>query len=209
MISPQRDDDEAWLAQMWERAREWERRTFSNMTVTSGTVHLFEVSPLPPPNQDKSLVAVRDYTGNTLLQNDTNAGWGLAAPLSTYPAYPRGPRLSGTETAFTARWEFQGYLQTASFEWGYVHGVDAAGTTSEARIEYQVGADPTVYVVTNSTTTSNEDVTNTATVFTVRSGTFTFPADYFGQFCKIWFKQRKASGAGTTTYLSPVYLNAV
>lgn len=202
MISAGGDDREAWLARLWAETREFQRRTFSNVSVTANGVQLLEVTP----DGDRSDVVVRDQFGNVLLRNDPV--WGLSQPQTGYPVYPTGPRIQATGATFQSAWMFQGFINQSRFEWGYTHGSDFADTFSECRLEYQFTGGSTV-VVPSSTFQSNQDTSDATTVFTVRSGTYTFPADHMGEFCTIWLMGRTvAGGTSNASYCSPTYLNA-
>lgn len=207
MISPTEGDAEAWLARLWAEAREFERRTFSNVAVTlPGGVKVVEVTPIPPG--DRSDVVIRDSADNVLLRNDTVAGWGLSQPQTGCPVYPTGPRIQATGPVFQSAWEFQGFITMPRFEWAYTHGTDFADTFSECRFEYQFAGGSTV-VVPNSTFQSNQDTSDATTVFTVRSGTYTFPAAHMNEFCVIRLMGRTlAGGTSTASYSSPNYLNS-
>lgn len=210
MIGPTSDDREARLAALWAQAREWERRTFSNVTVTDPTsgIALLEVTPLPA-DPGKSLVAVRDYNGHDLLKNDVNSGWGLAAPQNAYPVNPALPAIKNTSTSFVESWLYAGFTYSRTVEWAYVAGTEFTDTVAECRLEWAAGIGPSWTVVPGSTFQSNEDVSDPATVFTVFSGTLTLPIAAAGQFHSVRLMQRKASGPGLNTYCSPVYLNAI
>lgn len=197
------------ISKLWEQAKEYERRTFSNLSVTNPAngVTQLEVTPLSA-DPSRSQIVLRDTSGNELLKNDTTAGWGLSSPRNSYPAYPRGPRLAGTETVFTERWMYNGFVYMPNIEWAYVHGTDFSDTFSEARVVYRYADEVSETVIPGSVTQSNEDVSDTSTVFTVRSGTFTLPPRPTGTVIFIVFQQRKAIGPGSTTYMSPNYLNA-
>lgn len=210
MIGPTNDNDENRLAALWAQAREWERRTFSNVTVTdpaSGTA-LLEVTPLPA-DPGKSQVVVRDYNGHELLKNDTNSGWGLAAPQNAYPVNPALPAISNTSTSFTEAWLYAGFTYSRTVEWAYVAGTEFTDTFVECRLEWAVGIGPSWTVVPGSTFQSNDDLSDASTVFHVFSGTLTLPIAASGQFHSVRLMQRKVVGTGTKTWCSPVYLNAI
>lgn len=205
MRSPQEQDR---LAQLWARAREYERRTVSSVTVTQAGVALLQVTPLPA-DLGKSQVVVRDGAGHDLLKNDTNSGWGLAAPQSAVPAYPMWPAIPASGGSFVETWLFVGRLYSPNIGYGYIHGSEFATTFAETRVEYNPGNNTAWTAVTGSTTQSNEDVSNTATVFTLRAGTFTVPLSAAGQTYGIRLVSRVASGAGLKAWSTPVYLNQV
>lgn len=212
MISPTADDDEARLQRLWDEAREFERRTLSNVSVTGDSgERLLEVTPLPS-DPARSQVTVRDYAGDELLKNDTVAGWGLAAPLNGYPVYPTMPAVGGFETVFTERYLFAGFLYSPVMEWSYMHGTDDNTSTavSECRLEYCPGsfAGPWT-VVTGSTAQTNVYLLAGAAPATV-SGQVTVPLSAAGQFYAVRLVQRRVTGSGfQRTYCGPVYLNAV
>lgn len=208
MIRNTTDDDEAWLAAAWKEAREYASRTLSNVTVTGRTgARLFEVTPLAS-DPGKSQVVLRDEFGHDLLKNDTNAGWGLASPQNGYSSYPAFPLVKGTSGTFTEAWLYGGFTYTNTIQWAYIHGTEFSDTFSECRMEW--APDITNWqAIPNSTTQSNEDVSNPATVYTIRSGTFDLPLVASGNFFGVRLVQRKASGSGTNVYCTPVYLNAV
>lgn len=208
MISPGAEDREAWLARLWNEAREYERRTFSNVAVTGTNATLLEVRPLPA-DPGKSLVAVRDSFGHTLLQNDTTAGWGLASPQNGYPSYPAWPAVQTASTSFLEMWLYVGFTYSKTIEWAYIHGTEFTDTFSECQMEWSPNVGPPWTVITGSTTQSNEDVSAAGTVFTVRSGTFDLPITASGNTFSVRLVCRKASGPGTKAFCSPVYLNAV
>jgi hypothetical protein len=202
MISPSERDR---LTRLRDRAREWERRVFSNVAVTNDSgVRLLEVTPVPSA-PGKSQVVIRDSSGNELLKNDVNAGWGLAAPQCGYPTYANATFMSTTGTSFLEAWLFAGFLYGPALEYGYFAAGDS-GSTVECRLEYSVGtlAGPWT-VVPGSTQQSTND--SGATSFTLRSGTFTVPLTNAGQFFGIRLMSRVVSGAGTTAYSQPMYLN--
>jgi hypothetical protein len=196
---------------LWEQAREYERRTFSNIAVTGSTgVKLLEVSPLPE-DPTRSLVCIRDYADDDLLKNDTTAGWGLAAPRNGMPAYPASPTVDGLDTTFAARWMFAGFMYSPNVEWSYMHGTSDATSTavSECRMEYGTtltGPWTTVADSTNQTTWFTLSGTPPTTV----SGQFTVSLATSGQFFAIRLVQRRVSGGPFhRTLASPVYLNAL
>lgn len=206
MIAPGNENEEAWLARLWAEARELERRTFSNVAVTlpSG-VKILEITPVAGGGTD---IVIRDSAENVLLRSDTTAGWGLSQPQIGYPVYPTGPRLEATGSNFQPVWEFNGFITTPNFEWGYTHGTDFSDTISECRIEYQIAGGP-VIVVPDSTFQSNEDTSDASTVFTVKSGVYTFPDPHMNHFCTIRLMGRTLPGGfSTASYSSPTFLNA-
>lgn len=209
MISATSEDQEAWLADQWQRAREYARRTFSNMAVTSPTgVRLLEVTPLTS-DPNKSLVAVRDSFGNDLLRNDTVAGWGLASPRNGYTPYPAWPAVQTASTSFIEAWLFGGFCYSKDIEWAYIHGTEFTTTFSECQLEWSPTLGPPWTLIPGSTTQSNQDVSDSTTVWTVRSGTFTLPLAAAGNFFAIRLVLRKASGPGAKAFCTPVYLNAI
>jgi hypothetical protein len=211
MISPGAEDETARLDRLLHRAREWERRTVNNIAVTdtaSGTT-LLEITPLAA-DPGKSLVAIRDSSGNVLLQNDTVSGWGLAAPTNAYPVYPFLPLIKATTTTFAEMWLWAGFPYTRTVEWAYVAGTEFSDTFSECRLEWAPGFSQPWTVVADSTFQSNDDVSDSSTVYTVRSGTFTLPIAAAGQFHAIRIMQRRLPvGTGLNAYCTPVYLNAI
>lgn len=198
------------LAALWLQAQEFERRTFSNVAVTDPTtgVKLLQITPLPA-DAGKSQVTVRDQLGHDLLRNDTNAGWGLSAPQASHTSYPYWPVVSGGGASFVECWSFWGYLYSPSVEYAYIHGTEFTDTTAETQVEYGTTQTGPWTVVPGSTTQSNQDVSNIATVFTVRSGTFTVPMTAAGQLWAIRLTSRVASGPGAKAWASPVYLNTL
>lgn len=208
MISPGNDGREAELARLWAEAREYERRTFSNIAVTSPTSTLLEVTPLAS-DPGKSLVAVRDSFGHDLLKNDTTAGWGLASPQNGYPSYPAWPATQTSSTSFVEMWLYVGFTYAKPIEWAYIHGTEFSDTFSECQMEWSPNVGPPWTAIAGSTTQSNEDVSDVATVFTVRSGTFDLPITAAGNSFSVRLVCRKASGSGAKAFCSPVYLNAV
>lgn len=208
MISPGSESPDAQLARLWAEAREYERRTFSNVSVTNGSATLLEVSPLPD-DPGKSLVAVRDSFGHALLQNDTNSGWGLAAPRNGYPTYPAWPAVQTSSTTFTELWLYVGFTYAKPVEWGYIHGTEFTDTFSECQLEWSPNVGPPWTAIAGSTTQSNQDVSDSATVFTVRSGTFELPITAAGNTFSVRLVCRKASGPGAKAFCSPVYLNVL
>lgn len=198
------------LSQLWAQAREWERRTFSNVAVTDPTsgVRLLEVAPVSTAPA-KSQITIRDNAGHAILQNDINAGWGLSSPQNGYPAYPLWPAMQTASTSFAELWTFFGFIYSPSVEWAYVAGTEFMDTFAECRLEWSFEAAGPWTVVANSTFQSNEDVSNSASTFTVRSGAFTFPIVASGQHGLVRLMCRKASGPGTKAFCSPVYLNAL
>jgi hypothetical protein len=211
MMTPGSEGESARLDRLLQRAREWERRTVSNVAVTdpaTGTA-LLEVTPLPA-DPGKSSVVVRDSSGNDLLKNDTVSGWGLAAPTNAYPVYPFLPLMKATTTTFTEMWLWAGYAYTQTVEWAYVAGTEFSDTFSECRLEWAPGFGQPWTVVADSTFLSNDDVSDSSTVYTVYSGTFTLPIAAAGQFYAIRIMQRRSAvGTGLNAYCTPVYLNAI
>lgn len=205
MKSPQDDDR---LAGLWARVREYERRTVSNVTVTQPDgVVLLEVTPLPA-DPGKSKVVVRDQVGHELLRNDTTAGWGLASPQNAVCVYPNWPAISATGGSFVETWLFVGRLYSPNLAYAYIHGTEFTDTTAETRVEYNPGNNTSWTAVTGSTTQSNQDVSDTTTVFTVRSGMFTVPLASAGQMYGIRLVSRIAvAGSGSKAWSTPVYLN--
>lgn len=193
---------------MWDEAREYERRTFSNVAVTSGSATLLEVSPLPS-DPGKSLVAVRDSFGHDLLSNDTVAGWGLKSPQNGYPSYPAWPAVQTASTSFVELWLYVGFTYSKTVEWAYIHGTEFTTTYSECQIEWSATVGPPWTAVAGSTTQSNQDVSDVSTVFTVQSGTFDLPITAAGNTFAVRLVCRKASGPGAKAFCSPVYLNVV
>jgi hypothetical protein len=210
MMTPAQNDDEAQLQNLWNQAREFERRTFSNVSVTGASgVKLLEVTPLPS-DPSRTQVVVRDYAGDELLKNDTVAGWGLAAPINGYPAYATQPSTNGFETTFTERWLFAGFLYSPFVEWSYMHGVDDAAATSECRLEYSVGSLSGPWITVPGSTAQSTWLTTSGTPPTTASGQFTVPLAASGQVYGIRLMQRRTTGSGfDRTYCAPVYLNAV
>jgi hypothetical protein len=210
VIGPVDDSEPARIARLMEQAREWERRTMSNVTVTDPDtgVALLEVTPLPT-DPGKSDVVVRDHAGNELLKADTTAGWGLAAPQNGYPVYPALPAVSTDSGSFTEAWLYSGFMYSPTFEWAYVAGSEFTDTFAECRLEWAEGFGFPWTVIPGSTFQSNEDLSDPATVFTVFSGTATIPVTAAGQFRIIRLMLRKAAGTGLKVWCSPVYLNAL
>ena len=193
---------------LWARAREWERRTFSNVSVTDPVtgVKNLEIAPVAA-SPGRSQITIRDPAGHAILKNDTAAGWGLAAPQTGYPSYPAWPAISTTSTIFAEVWIFNGFLYSPQIERAYIAGTEFTDTTAECRIEYSTDA-ANWTIVTNSVFQSNQDVSDETTVFTVFSGTFRIPITASGNVYYIRLMCRKASGPGTRAFCSPVYLNA-
>lgn len=193
------------LARLTLQAREWERRTFSNVTVaTSGGVNILEVTPIPP-TKARSKVVIRDDSGDAILQNDTVAGWGLTAPVSGMSAYPAFPMMHGTETVFTSRWEFYGFMYGLQLEGSYQHGTEFTGTFSECQMEYQWdGGSATT--IPNTFSSSDADVTSNAVA--IVAWTYTIPPPpTAARGLTVRLMQRKASGTGAQTFSGPLYLN--
>lgn len=196
MLRPGSTDE---LSDLWAQAREYERRTFSNVAVTDPATGIKNLEV------GNSRTTIRDSLGNILFQ--TSPTWGLAYPRNGYPAYPAWPAVAGRSTTFSEIFLFLGYVYGQSLEYGYIHGTEFPDTTSECRLEYTtdfVSFTP----VPGSTTQSNQDVSDTTTVFTLRSGTFTLPVVTSGQAWGVRLVCRYLpGGSGITAWGVPVYLN--
>lgn len=211
MISATSDGDEARLNALWAQAREYERRTFSNIAVTgSSGVRLLEVTPLPT-DPSRSLVCIRDSAGDDLLKNDTTSGWGLAAPQNGLPSYAASLDVNGLETVLTARWMFAGFMYSPIVEWSYMHGTDDSGSTavSECRMEYGTSLSGPWTAVPDSTNQTSW-FTLSGTAPTTVSGQFVLPLAAAGDFYAIKLVQRRVSGGSLVrTYAGPIYLNCL
>lgn len=208
MISSERDEIES----LWSEAQEFDRRTFSNVAVTLASgVKVLEVSPITGTTRYR--IAVRDNNGHVVLGNDTVAQWGLTAPLTGIPSYSRDPIIThGAGATFATRWRFYGFIYGPTIEWAYTHGTEFPDTFAETRFTYQWISGGAVTPIPGSTAQSNQDVSNTSTVFTVVSGTFTFPdaSTRMGQACAIELQQRTIpGGSGSQSFATPRYLNQV
>lgn len=208
MKSASDDSEDARLAALWDRAREYERRTMSDVAVTDPTtgVKLLQVTPLPA-TPGRSQVVIRDSHGHDLLKNDTNAGWGLAAPQNGYNPYPTWPAIFAQSTSFVETWLYAGWTYGQAIEYGYIAGTEFTDTFAECRLEYATSLGGSWTTVAGSTHQSNQDVSDIATVFTTFSGTFTLPLTAAGQFFGVRIMCRVASGPGLKAWVSPVYLN--
>jgi hypothetical protein len=198
MITPTQDDDDGWLARMWSEAREIERRTLSNVTVTSDGVPIFEVAPTATGRPSS---VIRDGAGNDLLKTDPNADWGLERPQTSHVAYSGTTSTNGTNTVFESRWEFAGYLYRINVEGAYRHGADA-GSFSECQMGYRFD-----FVSPYTEIPGTRTITSAATAAgVIHPWTWIFDGGYVGRFISIVLQQRRSSGAGST-YCTPVYLN--
>lgn len=203
------NDNHARLQRLWDRAMELERRTLSNVAVTSaGGIRLLEVTPVPN-DPGKSTVCIRDSSGNELLKNDTTAGWGLAAPTNAYPRYAASPDLPVVTTSFSERWLFAGFVYSPDIEWAYSHGLDQAdeASTSTCAMEYSANLAGAWTTLPGSTNTTAHNVLSGGSP--VVSGTWPIPSFQSGTFVWIRLVQKKNTSGLTRAYCTPVYLNAI